>query len=275
MSPLTSAANAEAKPADLVDTKRYPVLNFASGDGKKKVDAWRQELRETGACVLEGFLTPEATKLMVEQSTKLIPISFWNALTGNAYLSKIDETLPPDDARRLVDTTALGVVAYDQVPTSDALSLLYRWQVMTDFIAAIVGRGTLYHYKCPMGALNVSVMKDNDYLRWHFDQSDFVVSIPLQDSETGGEFEYVRHIRSKENENYDAVAKVLNGGRDGVEVLKMPPGSLILFEGRYTIHRVTRIKGETPRLIALLSYDTKPDTDSSDYLKMIRYGRLK
>jgi predicted 2-oxoglutarate/Fe(II)-dependent dioxygenase YbiX len=117
-------------------------------------------------------------------------------------------------------------------------------------------------------------MKDNDYLRWHFDQSDFVVSIPLQDSESGGEFEFVRHIRSKDAENYDDVAAILRGGTKNVERMRMPPGSLILFEGRYTLHRVTRIKGQTPRLIALLSYDTKPDTDSSDYLKMIRYGRL-
>jgi hypothetical protein len=265
----------QANPAHtFINTKAYPILDFNEDPNKAKIESWKRELRQTGACVLEGFLTPEATAYFVEESTKLIPVSFWNELTGNAYLDNIDETLAPNHARRLTDTTALSVIAYDQFPKNQGLRQLYDWQAMTDFIAAIVGRGPLFHYGCPFGALNVSVMKDNDYLRWHFDQSDFVVSIPLQDSESGGEFEFVRHIRSKDAENYDDVAAILRGGTKNVERMRMPPGSLILFEGRYTLHRVTRIKGQTPRLIALLSYDTKPDTDSSDYLKMIRYGRL-
>jgi hypothetical protein len=29
-----------------------------------------------------------------------------------------------------------------------------------------------------------------------------------------------------------------------------------------------------PRYVALLAYDTEPGTDSSDLLKLVRYGRL-
>ena len=48
----------------------------------------------------------------------------------------------------------------------------------------------------------------------------------------------------------------------------------MVFEGRDSMHRVTPIKGDRPRHVALLAYDTKPDTDSSNRLKMVRYGRL-
>ncbi len=54
----------------------------------------------------------------------------------------------------------------------------------------------------------------------------------------------------------------------------MTPGTLMVFEGRHSMHRVTPIKGDRPRYVALLAYDTKPDTDSSNRLKMVRYGRL-
>jgi hypothetical protein len=37
---------------------------------------------------------------------------------------------------------------------------------------------------------------------------------------------------------------------------------------------VTPIRGNRARFVALLAYDTEPDTDSSDRLKMVRYGRL-
>ena len=33
------------------------------------------------------------------------------------------------------------------------------------------------------------------------------------------------------------------------------------------------IEGGVPRYVGLLAYDTKPGTDSSDLLKMVRYGR--
>jgi hypothetical protein len=48
----------------------------------------------------------------------------------------------------------------------------------------------------------------------------------------------------------------------------------MLFEGRHSMHRVTPIAGGVARLVALLAYDTRPDTDSSELLKLVRYGRL-
>ncbi len=54
----------------------------------------------------------------------------------------------------------------------------------------------------------------------------------------------------------------------------MTPGTLLVFAGRNSLHRVTPIGGDRRRDVALLAYDTRPDTDSSDLLKLIRYGRL-
>jgi hypothetical protein len=48
---------------------------------------------------------------------------------------------------------------------------------------------------------------------------------------------------------------------------------MALFMGRCSIHRVTPVEGATPRLIALLGYDTQPGVMSSDHLKLRRYGR--
>jgi predicted 2-oxoglutarate/Fe(II)-dependent dioxygenase YbiX len=54
----------------------------------------------------------------------------------------------------------------------------------------------------------------------------------------------------------------------------MHAGSLMIFNGRTSLHKVTPIEGHTLRIVALLAYDTKSGTDSSDELKLSRYGRL-
>jgi hypothetical protein len=43
-----------------------------------------------------------------------------------------------------------------------------------------------------------------------------------------------------------------------VTSLYLAPGTLALFAGRYSIHRVSPIAGSEPRLIALFGYDTRP-----------------
>ena len=89
----------------------------------------------------------------------------------------------------------------------------------------------------------------------------------------GGDFEFVPRIRNPENENYDKVQALLKGSTEGVIHLEMTPGTLILFEGRYSIHRVTHIQGPTPRLVALLGYDTRPGLKGTEHLQYMRYGR--
>ena len=76
------------------------------------------------------------------------------------------------------------------------------------------------------------------------------------------------------DESYEAVRAVLDGSSDRVVQLEMTPGTLLIFEGRHSIHRVSAIHGPTPRLVGLLAYDTKPGTCSSELLRLARYGRL-
>lgn len=143
-----------------------------------------------------------------------------------------------------------------------------------EFVAAAIGVPRLFRYADPLGALNVAVMGDGDRLQWHYDQTDFVVSLALRGAEAGGDFEYVPLIRSREDENYTGVRRLLLGDETAVRSVPMRPGTLLLFEGRCSIHRVSPIRGRKPRLVALLAYDTKPGTCASEVLQLARYGRV-
>jgi hypothetical protein len=58
----------------------------------------------------------------------------------------------------------------------------------------------------------------------------------------------------------------------------MAAGALVLFRGRYALHRVTPVEGARPRLLAALSYDPEPGrtlyrTHPEDLLRPSRLNR--
>jgi hypothetical protein len=260
--------------ADLVDLDRYPIHD-PRGDGRALVALCRAQLGQIGASNLDGFLKPAAIEAMVAEAKALAPLAHRNqGSKGTAYLEPPDETLAEDHPRRRQQTTSVGAIAYDLVPAKSPLRRLYESPVLLEFLAKALDKGELYRYADPLGALNIAVMGDGEHLMWHFDQTDFVVSILLQDCEAGGDFEFVPNIRRPGEENYGKVKRLLDGDTTGVVRLDAKPGTLALFQGRHSIHRVSPIQGPTPRYIALLGYDTKPGTMSSDRLKQRRYGRV-
>jgi hypothetical protein len=194
---------------------------------------------------------------------------------GTAYLEFPDFSLPPDHPRLHFADYAVRAVAYDITPRDSALRLLYEWDPMKDLIEAVLDRGPIYRYADPFGALNLAVMGEGDQLQWHFDQTDFVVSLAIQSAEHGGDFEVAPRIRNAQDERYDDVAAVLSGDRTRVETLPMRPGTLLVFEGRYSLHRVSPIEGRRWRHVGLLAYDTEPGTMGSDLLRADRYGRTE
>ena len=194
---------------------------------------------------------------------------------GTAYLEFPDFSLPADHPRLHFADYAVRAVAYDITPLDSPLRLLYEWAPTKDLIEAVLDRGPIYRYADPFGALNLAVMGEGDQLQWHFDQTDFVVSLAIQSAEHGGDFEVAPRIRSAQDERYDDVAAVLSGDRARVETLPMRPGTLLVFEGRYSLHRVSPIEGSRWRHVGLLAYDTQPGTMGSDLLRSDRYGRTE
>jgi len=262
----------DSDPASLVDLDRYALVDGAWGAAV--ADA-RAGLRERGLAELPGFVAPAALPVLVGDAERLAPLAWRDCGSGTAYLDVPDLSMPVGHPRRWTGPRALGAVAYDLFPADSPLRALYEWDPLLRFVEAVLDRGTLHRYADECGALNLAVMGAGDQLQWHFDMTDFVVSLALRDAQEGGEFEVAPRLRSAEDECYDAVAAVLAGGSSAAPVvtLGMTPGTLLLFEGRHSLHRVTEVRGPTARWVGLLSYDTRPGTRGSDRLRRVRYGR--
>ena len=261
-------------PETLVNLSRYPVLDLDSATGRDVLRAARAQLAAAGACELPEFIRPDALRAMVADAETLAAGAYRSTGVGSAYLEVPDFSLPDDHPRRILGAYSVGVVAYDRFPRQSLLRRLYEWNPLMEFIGAVLQRGQLFRYADTLGALNLAVMTDGEQLQWHFDQTDFVVSLALQDAEEGGDFEVAPLIRTQNDERYDDMRRLLQGDRERVARLPMTPGTLLIFEGRHSVHRVSPIRGTTPRLVALLAYDTKPGTTSTEVLRLSRYGRV-
>jgi len=261
------------QPDQIVDLVEYPLFEPDSSAYWRVVQRARAQLEATGAAEITGFLSTSGIKELLDDATALAPRAHRSSGQATAYLEVPDFSLPEDHPRLTWGSYSLAAVSYDLMPRSSLLRQLYEWQPMTALIGAILDRGPLYPYADPFGALNLAVMADGDELQWHFDQTDFVVSLAIQPAVRGGAFEVAPRIRSSDDERYDAVAGVLRGDWDPVVTLPMTPGTLLIFEGRHSLHRVSPISGNTLRLVGLLAYDTKPGTMGSDVLRQSRYGR--
>lgn len=262
-----------ADPASLVDLGRYPILDPDQPAFARVVADARAQLATTGAAELPGFVHPTGVAALVADAEALEPLAHASGGLGTVYLGFPDEDAAPDHPRAYLGNYRVGAVAYDQFPAHSPMRALYEWEPLRTFIEAILDRGPIHRYADPLGALNLATMAAGDELQWHFDQTDFVVSLAVRSSETGGDFEVAPLIRTDDDECYDDVARVLGGDASSVVTLPMRPGTLLVFAGRNSMHRVTPIRGAATRLVGLFGYDTKPGTESSELLKLVRYGR--
>ena len=159
-------------------------------------------------------------------------------------------------------------------PGADApLRRLYESDDLTKFIAAVLGKPVLYRSADPLDALQITAFHEGQELGWHFDRSEFSVTVMYQQAEGGGDFEYAPGLRSENDENYEGVQAVLHGDRSGLRILPSAPGTLAFFRGEHALHQVTPVKGKTPRINSVLTYGEHPGMKLNDLTAQLFYGR--
>ena len=100
--------------------------------------------------------------------------------------------------------------------------------------------------------------EEDEGFPWHFKTNNFTITLAIQSADEGGLFEYASKIRL-ESENFTTVRAVLDGDSDLVRSLALKLGDLQIFNGRYSLQRVTPLRGPTPRYVAIFSYFEQPD----------------
>ncbi|UVK38355.1 2OG-Fe(II) oxygenase [Mesorhizobium sp. AR10] len=258
---------------DILDLDRYPLDREGSAEWNRLLETSRAALAAEGMFNLEGFLRPGVAERAVQEIQPVMDTrSHVHKRMHNIYFKPdIPELAPDHPALRKVETISHTVCA-DQIPGSVVLAI-YEYEPLLQFLAAAMGKTKLHVMQDPLARTNVMAYRAGEALNWHFDRSEFTTTLLLQAPERGGDFQYRTDLRSDDNPNYDGVAKLLEGRDPDAKILRLKPGTLNVFRGKNTAHRVTTVEGERERMIAVFSYYEKPGVMFSSEERVGFYGR--
>ena len=257
----------------IINLDRFPIHRLDSPEGIELIHACQQNLENHGMFNLEEFLLPKAVEQTVAQLKPVLASSaFLHHRDHNIYFKKsipgLDDNHPALAQRR----TSNHTICADQF--SDSLLIkLYEYPGFANFLAKVMGKDHLYTMDDPLARVNVMAYTEGQTLNWHFDRSEFTTTLLLQSPDKGGEFEYRTGLRTDNNPNYDGVARLLMNEDDELKRLRLKAGTLNVFKGKNTAHRVTTVKGDKERIITVFSYYQQPGVVFSKEEQIGFYGR--
>jgi hypothetical protein len=258
---------------DVVDLNRYPINDSSSPAYQHLVRTCQDQLRSEGLAQLAGFLTPPAVGEMLALASQLAAQAWVSDQTHTVYFEPADDSAGRDHPRALLQHSAKKAIAFDQIPVGAPIRRLYESDDLTMFIAAVLGKPVLYRSADPLDALEIAIFDDGDELGWHFDNSEFSVTVMYQQPDACGDFDYCPGLRTSHDENYPGVQAILHGHPGGVTRLLTSPGTLAVFRGQHALHRVTPVSGPCPRINSVLTYGEHPGMKLSKLTQELFYGR--
>ena len=257
----------------ILDLDCFPLDRLDDVRGRELLARCRRELRDTGMFSLAGLIRPEALERCISEVRSLLgTVAFIHSREHNIYFDDDIEGLEASHPALGRFRTTNHTVCGDRIPSS-LITRVYEWQPLIDFLAATMDKPRLYPMADPLARINVMEYRAGDALNWHFDRSEFTTTCLLQAPEAGGQFQYRSGLRSDSDPNYEGVGRLLAGEDDQVQVLPLTPGTLNVFKGRNTAHRVSPVEGDRPRIIAVFSYYETPGVEFSDAERLGFYGR--
>ena len=257
----------------LIDLERYPFDRPDHGDFRRLVERAKDELAGDGMFNLEGFLrSGVADRLATEFRPVFAEKSFTHRRHHNIYFRKtIDGVDPAHPALQRLETVSHTLCA-DQLGASDLLAI-YEYPPLVRFLAVVMDKPALFPMADPLARLNAMAYRTGEALNWHFDRSEFTTTLLLQAPSGGGAFEYRTDLRSEADPNYDGVARLLQDQDPQKRRLTLSAGTLNVFRGKNTAHRVTPVVGDRDRIITVFSYYERSGVLFSDEERMGFYGR--
>ena len=253
----------------IVDLEQHPLSSKGFRTQCKRT------LDENGALVLEGFLKSSAIASIRNEGADNKHLAYFTATNHNIYLSPSDPEFLSDHPRNREVVSSKGCITTDQIPEGSALYTLYNAPEFREFLCAVLDVEELYEYADPLSSINLHYASEGQELGWHFDNSSFAITLIIQTPKEGGTFEYVKDVRNADqgDMNYVLSGKVIDG-EIPPKPLSMGAGSLVLFRGRNSMHRVTPVKGNRTRMLVVLAYNTERGISLSEFARMTFYGRL-
>ena len=235
----------------------------------------RMQLDRDGVLTLPGFLASDVLEQLRKEALAKRHRAYFCTQSHSVFLTPPDPSLPSTHVRNRQVVSSKGCICDDDVPGDSPLRRLYDADEFHDFVMSVTGETSLYPYADPLSSINVHYAERGQELGWHFDNSEFAITLLISKPSAGSHFEYVPGLRGSAAGTVDeeSIAALLDG-RLQPKRLEIEPGTLVLFRGRDAIHRVTPNESDDMRVLAILAYNAEPGVELSEAARQTFYGRL-
>ena len=235
----------------------------------------RMTLQKNGVCVLHDFLQKKTIESVIQEAIKYRSDAYFCRQTHNIYLTSYDERYDSSHVKNRQVPSSKGCIGDDIIPRDSLLRALYDHGTFKNFLQYVLTEEHLYPYADPLSSINIHYAEHGHELGWHFDNSSFAVTLLLQEPEGGGAFQYLKSSRYHHNgcDNFEYLEKILDDNIEPTK-LEMFAGTLVLFRGKESLHRVTPVIGKRTRILAVLAYNNQPNISLSETARMTFYGRV-
>ncbi len=131
---------------------------------------------------------------------------------------------------------------------------LCEWPILAAFPGATMDRPAPSTTDDPLARLKAMSCGAGDTLKRHFDRSEFTTTPLLDAPEAGGEFEYLTDPPQATDATCGGGARLLRGKDPDRKRRAVSPGTLNIFRGRNTAHRMAPVQRAQPRIISVFSF---------------------
>lgn len=254
--------------------EKYPWLkDLESESAQSAILEARSNYLLYGVATFPDFITKEALDSAVKDVITKSPHAFQTDTTHNVYLSSPDSSYDPTHVRNRMLPTQVSSVAFDELDSFGTIATLYSLDALSKLVGAVTGQTPCYQSCDPLGCCSINVFRQWQGHAWHFDESEFSTTLMLQKPQSGGIFQFTPRLRSNQQDlAVDSVECAMATG-ENVRDLVFEDGTLSIFAGRYSLHRVTPIVGETERLVAVFAFSSQSGYMNSAQVQEMFWGR--
>ena len=255
-------------PENIVNLNLHPIQ-----DGHY-TKSCKDQFDNTGALVMENFLSADTVGFLKNEAREVRPLAFFCHQNHNVYLLDSDRSFPKEHIRNLEQVSDKGCVPHDQIPDDSPLRTLYEWSDFRLFLESVLDV-PVFPYADTLSSININYYEKGQQLGWHYDNASFAITLMLKAPKAGGEFEYLEKVRNQEagEQGYEETAAVIKGNLKPKK-LEMGDGSLVLFRGRNSLHRVAPVVSDGTRILVTLNFNTEPGVMLSELARTTFFGRI-
>lgn len=278
--------------------ENYPWLDdLSSPYAAAAIDEARRSYQCTGAAIFPNILTDKALKSCIVDARSQEDDAFTTDDVHTAYLRPVDSSKSPASVQNFEMNTQVASIAFDELGNDSQLGAFYREPALREIVARVVGKEKVYLSDDPLGCCSINVFRPGYNHSFHFDESEFSVTLMLQEAsdKSSGLFQYTEPLRQNpEDLALNSVARAIHeydtaaqdpfdeginhapqesGRAPQLHTLDFKTGTLSIFAGSKSLHRVTKVKGDCSRLVAVLTFASAPGFRNSPAVQKLFWGR--